>query len=205
MTTSLSENQKKIIIDALGAGAGKTADYLAKISQDSWKCTVSSIYHEATNSLFLTFPKSEKNYWSSFLPLQDNVPLGVQMLISSESLESISQAWGKIYKQSGKESSLSPQDMVKEISNIVAHGFCGKLGEIFSTLLILLVPDISKGTRQQLVEEGLKKIAGADTIVASNIILSRPDISVHCELYFYAEARTLSLFLNSAEKKKATN
>jgi chemotaxis protein CheY-P-specific phosphatase CheC len=192
---SLSEREQRLILNALDAGAQKTAQYLSKLSQESWKCTASSIYHNFETPLFSTFPDSEKPYWSAYLPLQDGVPLGVHLIMPPDSVASLGRAWNKIYSPIDAHTTFPPQDVVREISNIVAHGFCGELGELFSTILILSVPEVLEGSRRRLVEEGFKKIAGANVLVVSNIVMSQSDFTIRCELYFYAESEMIKLFL----------
>lgn len=195
---ALSEREQKLVLSALDIGAQRTADYLSKLSQEPWKCTASSIYHNFETPLFSTFPQSDKPYWSAYLPLQDGVPLGVHMIMSPDSVLSLGQAWSKIYKQVGSNTQFPPQDVVKEISNIVAHGFCGELGELFSTLLILSVPEVSEGMRHRLVEEGFKKVEGANVLVVSNVVMSKSDFTIRCELYLYAESEMIKLFLRGS-------
>ena len=195
---SLSEREQKLILSALDTGAQKTAQYLSKLSQEPWKCTASSIYHNFETPLFSTFPDSDKPYWSAYLPLQDGVPLGVHMIMSPDSVSSLGQAWGKIYSQVGAHTQFPPQDVVKEISNIIGHGFCGELGERVSTLLILSIPEVSEGTRRRLIEEGFKKIDGANVMVVSNIVMSQSNFTIRCELYFYAESEMIKLFLRGS-------
>ncbi len=192
---ALSAREQKLLLSALDMGAQKTADYLSKLSQEPWKCTASSIYHNFATPLFSTFPESDKPYWSAYLPLQDGIPLGVHMIMSPDSVALLGQAWSKNYRQVGASAQFPPQDVVKEISNIVAHGFCGELGELFSTLLILSVPEISEGNRRNLIEQGFKKVDGANLLVVSNVVMSKSDFTIRCELYFYAGAEMIKLFL----------
>lgn len=200
---SLLNDQKKIILDALDGGAAKTADYLEKLTRKSWKCTVSSLHQDFTLSLVSASPEASVECWSAYVPLQGQSSFGVQLLIDPKSVSTISEAFADVYGAMKKNKELQPIDMVREISNIVAHGFCGELARFSGELLILSIPEVSKGRRGRLLEEGLKRVQGVDLIVISHIVmLSSAYFSIRCELYFYAASEFLKTLLPRPEKQQ---
>lgn len=193
---SLQQAQRKIILEALDLGAGKTAEYLSKLSGKPWKCTVSSIHQDFTLSLISASPRANSGCWSARIPIQGGGPLAVQLLIDSKSVETISEGFSDIFSSISKPREFSQKDMVGEVSNIVAHGFCGEFGKLSGKLLILSIPEVVRGPRGKLLEDGINGVKGADLIVISHIVmLSSAYFSIRCELYFYVSTEFMKSLL----------
>ncbi len=199
---SLSEPQKKIILDALNYGARKTAEYLEKLTLKPWSCSVSSLHQDFSLSLLSASPQAGADCWSACVPIQGGGPLVVQLLIDPKTVETISESFADIFLTIKKPKELSDKDVVREVSNIVAHGFCGGFAELSGKLLILSIPEVVRGERGRLLEDGIKSGKGADMIVISHVVMiSSAYFSIRCELYFYASVELIQSLISSSKTR----
>jgi hypothetical protein len=200
---SLLDAQKNIILSALDDGAERTAQYLMKLTQKPWECAVSSFHQDFSLDVVLASPQANADSWSAYVPLRGETSFGVQLLIDATSIASISTAFSGVWSAMGMSEKLSPKDMIREVSNIVAHGFCGEIGKISGALLILSIPEVMQGQRGRLLEDGIKRVPGANLIVISHIVMSSSShFSIRCELYFYSTSKFMKSLLPSDQLKQ---
>ncbi|TBR24045.1 hypothetical protein EPO15_04790 [bacterium] len=189
---NLSVREMERIQALIEEGVVRSTDRLGKLSRTQWGVMSSSTNEIPAVRLLSWFQRAKEQHVAATLRAPGEIPTEAVLVFSAKSAEAVAEAVTKPWAAQMKALPNLVELTIGEVSNILAQSVIGALADQFEKTVILSVPEVSRGTKVELMSRALDRYDGRkDVLLMSHVEMYSNDLAADCSMVLIVDSATL--------------
>lgn len=190
---ALSLRERERIQALIEEGVVRATDRLGKLSHTQWGVMSSSTDEIPAVRLLSWFARAKEPHVAAMLRAPAEIPTEAVIIFSAKSAEAVAEAVTRPWAERMKALPSLLELTIGEVSNILAQSVIGALADQFEKTVILSVPEVSRGSKAELMGRALERYDGRkDVLLMSHVEMYAQDLAADCAMVLIVDSATLA-------------
>jgi chemotaxis protein CheY-P-specific phosphatase CheC len=198
MSIDLTAEELGLLTQLIESGVSLSSERLALLSGAKWEVVSASVEALPIVRALTIFHKDAARNFGANLRSRSLMPLDFLMLFPEWSTQPLEEALAKS-APALKNLPNRTQAVVAEIANILGQGIVKALADRLNLSILLSTPQVSTGTKTELMHAALEKFDGRkDTVVMTHVEMFSGNLSTVCSMILILDAAVMQRLLKKA-------